>query len=159
MKAYLANGLFSEADVLYNELLAKQLREALPGIELYVPQENGDINDKTAYANSLMIAQADTEKLVNSDFLVAVLDHMDEGVMAEIGLFSTTGKPIFGLFTDSRQQGRENQKKIDALIDDPVENQFPYVNLFVVGCIKKNGKIFSTRDELIDYIVPYTKDC
>ena len=111
MKAYLANGLFSEADVLYNELLAKQLREALPGIELYVPQENGDINDKTAYANSLMIAQADTEKLVNSDFLVAVLDHMDEGVMAEIGLFSTTGKPIFGLFTDSRQQGRENQKK------------------------------------------------
>lgn len=35
---YLANGLFSLGDRLVNERIAEQVRQALPGVDLYVPQ-------------------------------------------------------------------------------------------------------------------------
>ncbi|WP_042477418.1 nucleoside 2-deoxyribosyltransferase [Bacillus ndiopicus] len=154
MKAYLANGLFSLGDRYVNEQLAKAIREAIPNIDLYVPQENDAINDKTAYADSLAIAQADLEMLEQSDVLIAVLDgvEIDSGVAAEIGAFSMLNRPIIGLLTDVRQQGRDNQQKIDALIQDGVENQFIYRNLFVVGLIKRNGSIVSTIDEVVKVV-------
>lgn len=147
---YLANGLFSLGDRLVNELVADAVRQALPGVELYVPQENGAINDKTAYADSEQIASADMASLVKSDFLIAVLDgvEIDSGVAAEIGAFSMLNRPIFALLTDTRQQGRDNMKKIDALQKDATENQFIYRNLFVVGLIKQRGIIVSSIEEL-----------
>ena len=155
MKAYLANGLFGMGDRLLNTLIAKELRKEIKGVELYVPQENDAINDKSAYADSITIAGADMDKLEESDILIAVIDgvEIDSGVAAEIGAFYMTGKPIFALYTDVRQQGRDNDKKIKALIDDGVENQFMYRNLFVVGLIKKSkGNIYFTVDELIEGI-------
>lgn len=151
MKAYLANGLFSIGDRYVNELIAKELRAAIPGIELYVPQENDAINDKSAYADSLTIARADLEGLKASDVLIAVIDgvEIDSGVAAEIGAFAMLNRPIVALFSDVRQLGRTNTKKIDALIVDGTENQFIYRNLFVVGLIKENGVIVSSVDELV----------
>lgn len=61
MKAYLANGLFSLGDRYFNEQLAKSLREKLEDLDLYVPQENPEINDKAAFATSEDIAAADTQ--------------------------------------------------------------------------------------------------
>lgn len=149
---YLANGLFSLGDRLVNELVADAVRQALPGVELYVPQENGAINDKAAYADSEQIASADMASLVKSDFLIAVLDgvEIDSGVAAEIGAFSMLNRPIFALLTDTRQQGRDNMKKIDALQKDATENQFIYRNLFVVGLIKQRGMIASSIEELVE---------
>ena len=149
-KGYLANGLFGLGDRLVNELVAKEIRTALPGVDLYVPQENASINDKMAYADSLLIASADIDALKKSDFLVAVIDgvEIDSGVAAEIGAFSMLNRPIYALYTDTRQQGRENTKKIDALIADGTENQFMYRNLFVIGLIKQNGVIVSSIEEL-----------
>ncbi|MGE7665660.1 nucleoside 2-deoxyribosyltransferase [Ureibacillus composti] len=154
MKAYLANGLFSIGDRLVNELLAKKIRAAIPGIDLYVPQENAEINDKQSFADSLAIANADMEKLEESDVLIAVLDgvEVDSGVAAEIGAFSTFNRPIVALFSDVRQLGRDNQNKIDALIADGTENQFIYRNLFVIGIIKKNGVIVSSIEEVVEQI-------
>lgn len=141
MKGYLANGLFTAGDCAVNVAIATSLRTVMPGLELYVPQENDAINDKHAYADSVTIAQADTKELLESDFLVAVIDgvEIDAGVAAEIGIFSTTGKPIFALYSDVRQLGRDNRRKIEALIEDSTENQFMYRNLFVVGLIKQSG--------------------
>ncbi|MFJ8237048.1 nucleoside 2-deoxyribosyltransferase [Ureibacillus sp. NPDC094379] len=152
MKAYLANGLFSIGDRLVNELLAKKIRAAIPGIDLYVPQENAEINDKQSFADSLAIANADMEKLEESDVLIAVLDgiEVDSGVAAEIGAFSTLNRPIVALFSDVRQLGRDNQNKIDALIADGTENQFIYRNLFVIGIVKKNGVIVSSIEEVVE---------
>lgn len=149
MKAYLANGLFSIGDRYVNEVLAKAIREAVPNIDLYVPQENDAINDKSNYADSLAIAQADLASLQESDVLIAVIDgvEIDSGVAAEIGAFSMLKRPIIALFSDVRQLGRDNEKKIDALIADGVENQFIYRNLFVIGLIKQNGKIVQTIEE------------
>ncbi|TQR21696.1 nucleoside 2-deoxyribosyltransferase [Psychrobacillus vulpis] len=149
-KGYLANGLFGLGDRLVNELVAKEVRAMIPGVNLYVPQENMAINDKSAYADSLAIAYADIEALKESDFLVAIIDgvEIDAGVAAEIGAFSMLNRPIFALYTDTRQQGRDNAKKIDALVADGTENQFMYRNLFVVGLIKQNGVIVNSIEQL-----------
>jgi nucleoside 2-deoxyribosyltransferase len=154
MKAYLANGLFSEADRMYNQHLAKLLREGIDGLDLFVPQEAGEINDKNSYADSLMIAEWDSMKLLESDVLIAVIDgiEIDSGVSAEVGMFSMTGKPIIGLYTDVRQHGRNNAKKIQALIEDGTENQFMYRNLFTVGRIKASGTIVDNTDSMIHWL-------
>ncbi|MBF4500649.1 nucleoside 2-deoxyribosyltransferase [Savagea sp. SN6] len=154
MKAYLANGLFSLADRMVNEACAKQLREAIPQIELYVPQENPAINDKTAFATSEQIAEADLQALEESDVLIAFLDgvEIDSGVAAEIGYFASLGRPIVGVFTDVRQQGRTNEKKINILQEDATENQFVYRNLFVVGLIKKNGIIVDSLERVVEEV-------
>lgn len=159
MKAYLANGLFSLGDRLVNEQLAVAIRDGISSIELYVPQENDAINDKTAYADSLAIAQADLEMLQKSDVLVAVLDgvEIDSGVAAEIGAFAMLDRPIIGVFTDVRQQGRDNMQKIEALVRDGIENQFVYRNLFVVGLIKRNGIITTSIEEAVKAIQKLNK--
>lgn len=150
MKVYLANGLFSQADYMYNEYLAKLLRTEFKDLELFVPQE-ANINDKSSYADSKMIAQLDTDKLLDSDLLIAVIDgvEIDAGVATEIGVFYGAEKPIIGLYTDVRQQGRENQLKIDALVEDGTENQFMYRNLYTIGIIKLRGLVVSNVEDLI----------
>jgi len=155
MKAYLANGLFGMGDRLLNSLMASKIREEIEEIDLYVPQENDEINDKNAYADSVTIEKADMDRLKESDFLIAVIDgvEIDSGVAAEIGVFYMLDKPIFAVYTDVRQQGRDNNKKIQALINDGTENQFMYKNLFVIGLIKQTkGGIYSTIEELIEAI-------
>lgn len=155
MKAYLANGLFGLGDRLLNTLIASEIRKEIEGIDLYVPQENAAINDKSSYADSITIARADMDKLRESEFLIAVIDgvEIDSGVAAEIGAFSMMDKPIFALYSDVRQQGRDNENKIKALIADGRENQFMYRNLFVIGLIKgTDGDIYSTVEELIEGI-------
>lgn len=158
MKGYLANGLFTIGDRIVNGLISEQIRRDFKDIELYVPQENDDINNKDAFADSLMIFEADKKELMASDFLIAVIDgvEIDSGVAAELGMFATTGKPIFALYSDVRQQGRENRKKISALIADGTENQFAYRNLFVIGLIKKSGGgIFSEIEDLSKAIADF----
>lgn len=153
MKVYLANGLFSLGERLANKYIGEKLREEIENIELYIPQENTAINNKSAYADSIAIAEADMEMLRESDFLIAVIDgvEIDSGVAAEIGAFYMMNKPIFALYTDIRQQGRDNKKKIKALINDGAENQFMYRNLFVIGIIKKsNGGIYSSIEDLVE---------
>lgn len=158
MKAYLANGLFGLGDRLLNTLIASEIRKQIEGIDLYVPQENDAINDKSLYADSIAIARADIDSLKESDFLIAVIDgvEIDSGVAAEIGAFYMMDKPIFALYSDVRQQGRDNSKKIEALINDGTENQFVYRNLFVVGLIKdRKGGIYSSVEELVEGIKTY----
>lgn len=150
-KGYLANGLFSLGDRLVNELLAKEIRQAID-IDLYVPQENMAINDKQAYASSIQIYDADYNHLKETDYVVAVIDgvEVDSGVAAEVGIASAMGKKIYTLYTDTRQQGTENSKKIDALVEDPTENQFMYRNLFLIGLIKRNGYVFNNIEDLVE---------
>lgn len=154
-KAYLANGLFGLGDRLLNEFIALGLRGRMKdNLELFVPQEQ-PFNDKSSYADSITIAKSDTKALLESDFMIAVIDgvEIDSGVAAEIGIFSTTGKPIYALYSDVRQHGRDNDKKIEALIREGEENQFMYRNLFVVGLIKQTpGGIYSDFEEFLNTI-------
>lgn len=169
MKAYLANGLFSQADFLYNMHIANILRTNFPDLSIYLPQENEAINDKTAYADSVTISRGDDEYLLDTNFMIAVIDGVaiDEGVACEIGKYAgfdmayqlltgETPRPIFALFTDIRQQGRDNMEKLHALSKDAVENQFPYRNLYVIGTIKDtDGKVVPNIEELVESIRKY----
>lgn len=150
MKAYLANSLFSQADRDYNEKVALTIRLAFPDLDLYVPQENMDINDKSKIATSLDIATADMSKLLASDYLIAIIDgnEIDAGVAAEIGAFSTTGRPIYALCTDVRFNNESLKQKMEIISEDSFENQIMYRNLFVVGLIKKRGDIYHRLEDL-----------
>ncbi len=156
MKIYFANALFSQAELNYNAQLAAKIRQLDQTIDLYLPQENDSINDKQAYADSKMIAQADTEKLLASDLMVAVLDGLsiDNGVASEIGVAYAKEIPIIGLYTDTRQRGSSNQQKLQAL-GQIAENQFHYVNLYTTGLIKLNGTIVNSEADLLAAVKKY----
>lgn len=172
-KIYLANGLFSEADFLYNEILYKELTDA--GFEVYAPQKNESINDKTKCADSIAIYHGDTDKLKWCDILVAVIDGpvVDPGVASEIGWIAgynsarkyedvlasnygestSTNKLIIGLFTDSREASKTYlEAKNELMHESPAECQYPYVNLYTVGAIKEYGKLFTSREEMLNYL-------
>lgn len=150
MKIYFANSLFTLAEQDFNNNLAKEIRAISPKIDLYLPQENQAINDKNLYADSTMIAKGDTENLTRSDLMVAILDGViiDPGVAAEIGVAYANKIPIIALYSDTRQLGTNNPQKIEAL-NEIAENQFFYLNLYVVGLIKLNGTVVGQKASLL----------
>ena len=154
-KAYFASPLFSEMEILFNTMLVDKIRKVYPALEMYVPQEQ-DFNDKSSYADSTIIAKADTDALLASDVLIAVLDGatIDVGVASEIGVAYQAGIPILGLYTDSRQQGANNPQKIEALAEI-AESQFSYINLYTVGLVKLNGEIVDSTEKLVVNLEKY----
>ena len=96
-----------------------------------------------------MIARYDTEAVLKSDVLVAVLDGqiIDPGVASEIGIAYQAGIPVVGLYTDVRQQGGSHPEKLKAL-QDVAESQFSYVNLYTTGLIKLRGEIVTASADL-----------
>lgn len=153
---YYASPLFSDMERFYNDYLVKKIRQHYPEETIYVPQEQGDINDKQSYADSKMIATYDTNALLNSKLVLAILDgpSIDVGVASEIGVAYQAGIPVLALFTDSRQQGADNHKKIDAL-HDVAESQFPYANLYTIGLIKLNGTVMNNEHDWLHAIQTY----
>lgn len=156
-KIYLANGLFGAGDRMINEKIYQEIKKLnIKDLDIYVPQHNEEINDKSKFSSSTDISKADSDELLESDILIAVLDgvEIDSGVAAEVGLFSSLSKTIIGLCTDIRAQkieepnSKETLEKLSIITKDPMENQFLYRNLFVVGLIKQNGKIVGSIEEL-----------
>ena len=156
MKLYFANDLFNDATLAYNEMVVREIEEVFPNLNVYLPQRNEAINDKTTYANSKMIADADLEELYDSDLLIAVLDSDDSGVALEVGAFEHTQRPIIGIYTDTRRVAFGNEQKKDAL-DDLGENQVSYTNLMVIGVIKNNGHLVDSHKEAIEILKQYLR--
>ncbi len=153
-KIYFGAPLFNEMEQMYNEYVVGKIREAYGDkVEIYLPQENAAINDKSGFADSIAIAKGDNEYLENADLLVAVLDGVtpDSGLSAELGYFYSLDRPILGLYTDTRQGTHGNQQKIAAL-DDVAESQFSYINLYTVGLVKLRGEILTSSDRLVERI-------
>jgi nucleoside 2-deoxyribosyltransferase len=159
MKVYIAAGLFTIGQRITNELIYDKLKSEIPNLEIYLPQKNEAINSKENFADSVMIFRADYAELSNSDFLIAVLDDMDHGMLVELGIMFEQGKRIFALASDIRTQGRDNKQKYEAFLKDPFELQWQYFNLFAVGAIKESGgKICTTIDELVKEVKKYIKE-
>lgn len=156
-KVYFASPLFSAMEQEFNASVVKQLREANENLDIYLPQENAEINDKSLFADSLMIAKGDNDQLLSSDINIAVLDGatIDVGVATEIGIAYANGIKTIGLYTDVRHGIAADQRKLDALSSEVAENQFHYLNLFTVGCIKDNGKIVTSVESLIEEMKKY----
>ena len=164
MRVYLAAPIFSEADQMYNEYVAQRIEDTFPGIELYVPQRNKSINDKTKCADSKDICKGDfTDNLDVDDIVVALLDGNAApgiGTTLEVGYFAricqeeinrlgSTKKRIIGLYTDIRECSKTaNQAKIEKL-SQVGECQLAYLNLLLVGAVKQYGTLCTSLDQVI----------
>ena len=158
--------MFCEADRMYNAFLAEKIREHLgEDIDLYVPQENKSINDKTKCADSHDIFWGDYNRLQKCDIFIARIDGdiPPSGTSAEIGIMSqrrqyweqnkTSEFPpmILGLCTDSRNPKRTYlDAKNELMKNEDYESQYCYFNLFTLGCIKVNGELATSVDDLVD---------
>ncbi len=177
IKVYLAGSMFCEGDRMYNTYLAEQLRARLGDkIDLYVPQENTNINDKTKCADSSAIFWGDYERLQSTDILIARIDGdvPPSGTSAEIGIMSQRIQElksfgsfmlptIIGLCTDSRNPKRTYlDAKNELMRINDYESQYCYFNLFTIGCIKVNGVLTTSADEMIaaveEFITQREKD-
>jgi nucleoside 2-deoxyribosyltransferase len=191
IQVYLAGSMFCEADRMYNALLAQKIRERVGNyIDLYVPQENLSINDKTKCANSHDIFWGDYNRLQRCDIFIARIDGdiPPSGTSAEIGIMSQRRQDwerglnkfkanyylecgrhatdeqiieykqvegfepmILGLCTDSRNPKRTYlDAKNELMKNEDYESQYCYFNLFTLGCIKVNGELATSIDELVD---------
>ena len=66
---------------------------------------------------------------------------------------------IIGLCTDSRNPKRTYlEAKNELMSKEDYESQYCYVNLFTVGCIKVNGHLSTSVDELLDMMEAYISE-
>lgn len=160
MKVYLAGPIFTYGDYLRNTEWARKIREAFPGIDLYSPVENTDINGvegKKKFAGSKEVATADNARLDQTDVLIACIDGdvLPAGTCAEIGKFHEKiargdNKFIIGICTDNRQCFlTHSEAKDQGGAASLGEQQYSYQNIYVTGLIKEYGILVSNIDEVI----------
>lgn len=155
---YFGAPLFNDMERNYNELVVGKIRDKFGDkVDVYLPQENTEINDKSMSADSLTIYYGDTDKLKNTNILVAVLDGQttDIGLATEIGYFARMAEEekesdlsIIGLYTDIRQ-GDVTDAKV-AELTRLAESQWSYINLYMVGGIKTNGEMVNSTEGLLN---------
>lgn len=153
MKIYLGGEMFSSADVANNLRLAKKLRKF--GFEVYCPNENNSINDKSrSDITAEKIYLADIEELKSSNVFLCQVSE-DSGTMWESGFMDCLSRyadnkkyyGVIGLATDIRLQTLPDPQK------KGVDNQSMYLNQFVVGGLKQSLGIFTDEDSLIARLV------
>lgn len=161
--AYLGGGIFCYGDYLRNKEWADKIRTSFPGINLYSPVENTDINGaegKKKFAGSQDIAEADNLRLDKADILIACIDGdvLPSGTCAEIGKFHEKiargeDKLLIGICTDTRQCyiTHSNAKDCGGMMRLG-EQQYSYQNLYVTGLLWQCGGLYSTIDEVIEQI-------
>lgn len=153
LNIYLGAPLFTDGERLFNNKVAKEIRR-LKGVDVYVPQENADINDKTSFASSIDILKSDLAKLSKSDVMIAILDGqvIDPGVAAEMGYALAEGITVLGLITDIRTKGWSNELKVRNSMELG-ENDFFYHNKFVTGiCQVDNNMLFDRVEDIVSYV-------
>ena len=158
MKVYLGGPMFSAAEAQYNLTLTKRLREC--GFEVYCPNENVEINDKTRTdITGEKIYLADIKQIENSNaFLCQVAE--DSGTMWEAGYMDCLSKFVdpekyygcIGLSTDIRLATKPNPKQ------SGVDNQSCYLNQFVVGGLKLSLGIYTDEKSLINKMLQVKKE-
>lgn len=163
VRVYLASQIFAECWREYNEKVAQAIESAYPNIELYVPQRNKSINDKTKCASAEDICAGDfTNNLDHDDIVVAIVDGDTPGIgtTLECGYFSRiceeeiqrqgfTHKCIISLYTDSRECSHTFLDAKNEKLKEFAECQYSYLNLLLVGCLKRYGVMCRTIDEVI----------
>lgn len=163
MKIYLAGSIFYYGDLLRNIEWAARVRDEFPGVDLYSPVENTDINGaegKKKFAGSKEIADGDNNRLDETDILIACIDGdvIPAGTSAEIGVMREKirrgdKKFIVGICTDNRQAYLTHSDVKDTGGASALgEQQYSYQNLYVTGLIKQSGVLVSNIDDAIDAI-------
>ena len=149
MRIYLGGPMFTYADVINNLRLAEKLRDN--GFDVYCPNENDSINDKTRTdITAEKIYLADIEELEKANvFLCQIAE--DSGTMWEAGYIDCLSKKVdakqylgaIGLATDIRLQTLPDPEK------SGIDNQSMYLNQFIIGGLKLSLGVYTDEDDLI----------
>ena len=166
IKVYIASSFFNVGGYYMTENLASILEDMLgDSADIYVPHRNDSINDKSEQTEVTAedIFKVDTDRLKETDVLIACLDHEDPGVCAELGYFSrlceeNKDKYIIGFNTDVRLDSNIVYNVIDMgkkNIEDysQVKNamsNWKYVNRYVEGLVKTYGSYLNSSHEDYD---------
>lgn len=128
---YWAAPMFSAADREYNEKYVRKLRDA--GISVYNPMKDAVYIGTNPSDEEIF--RKDIAAVKDCRVFVANIDQesIDSGVASQIGIANLLGKPIVGVFTDSRRDRPRNSI---------------YKNPHVMGAIKSAGEIISSLDDL-----------
>ena len=148
---------------------ANKIRAAFPGIDLYSPVENTDINGvegKKKFAGSKEIAEADNKRLDNTEILIACIDGdvIPAGTSCECGRMSKAIEDgqrgrIIGMCTDNRQAYlTHSDAKDKGGASSLGESQYSYQNLYVTGVIKSVGILVSDFDDVIAAMKKYIEE-
>ena len=169
MKIYLAGPIFYYGDLLRNIEWAKKIRDHFPGVDLYSPVENTDINGvegKKKFSGLQVIVNGDNARLNNTDILVACIDGdvLPSGTSGEIGKFHEKiergdHKYIVGICTDTRQMYLTySEEKVNGGKASLGEQQFSYQNIYITGLIKQGGILVSNIEDAIEFIKSKEKE-
>lgn len=180
IRIYFAAPIFTEAHQMFNEYIVQKIEARFPNVNIYVPQRNKSINDKTKCATAEDICVGDFDNNLNhTDIMIALVDGdvPPIGTTLEIGYFSRMcqeeieqyqdayknaptvdkrlalrkpRKRIISLYTDTRECSKTViPAKIEKL-NEFAECQFSYINLLLVGALKRYGTMCRSVDELLD---------
>lgn len=148
MKIYLGGPMFDQADITYNLALAIKLRDE--GFEVYCPNENTSINDKSQVGiTAEKIYLTDIDEMHKCNVFLCRISN-DPGSMWEAGYMDCLSKQsdfyygCIGLTTDIRWQTIPNSNLLKA------DNQAYYFNGFVIGGLKCSLGVCYSIDELIN---------
>ncbi|RVU55697.1 nucleoside 2-deoxyribosyltransferase [Anaerosphaera multitolerans] len=161
---YFASHFFNAGMFEWTEKVAQRI-ESETGIDLYVPQRNGEINDKKNnddIITDIAISKADTAQLKKANILIACLDGLtiDDGVAAEIMAHGVMAeieeeyninkdfpRMIIGIITDMRYHGTGDNHL--------------YRNLMIIGKVREHGHLvvgYPGDDSYIDEIIKHIKN-
>lgn len=162
IKIYFANDLFTSQTRAFNEQVVNKIRankeiKELCDLNIYLPQENDEINDKeNVNPTAVQIYDADNFYLDEADILVAVLDGVtiDAGVATEIGRFS-------GMIATEKKLGMNKKPRIiigyySDIRTGEGEGRF-YINLYTKGGIEKDGLVVNNAEQLEKEILKFVK--
>ncbi len=129
---YWAAPMFSTADREYNAKYVQMLRDA--GIRVYNPMSDAvyigtNPSDEEIFTKDVAAVKDCRVFVANID-----QESIDSGVASQIGIANVLGKPIVGVFTDSRRDRSRNSI---------------YKNPHVMGAIKSAGELIYTLDHLV----------
>ncbi len=119
-KGYIAGPLFNEAEVSQRLKEGEMLREkGCKEIEWFNPIEQ-PVNDKSKLVTSEEIFMADTQAVVDADFIIADITNNDVGVAMELGI-------AYGL-----QYAR-------TVLEEMFKNSSPHTRAQITQILEKNG--------------------
>lgn len=150
MKLYLGGPMFDLPNVRYNLALAAKIRAL--GYDVYCPNENASINDKSRTdITGERIYQADIDELMTANIFLCQLSE-DSGTAWEAGYMDCLARHVdpgrylgvIGLATDIRLSTLPDPAKAG------VDNQSWALNAFVVGGIKTSLGLYISEEALLD---------
>lgn len=100
---YIAGPLFSTAERSFLESLDREV--VARGFRTYLPHRDGGLARTDDSGRTAGFFQADVHALVQCDCVLAVLSgpDVDSGTAWELGFAYALGKPLFGLYDDTRE--------------------------------------------------------